>query len=58
MEPKHSSRLQAETTRRAVLKKAVYVAPLVLTLLALPSFAATGSTAHKKKDKYEGGTRP
>ena len=30
-------------TRRAVLKKAVYTAPALLTLTALPSFAAAGS---------------
>jgi len=56
MELEHPSLRQAETTRRAVLKKAVYVTPLLLTLPALPSFAATGSTAPKarkeKKDKH------
>ena len=30
-------------TRRAVLKKVVYTAPALLTLTALPSFAAAGS---------------
>lgn len=30
-------------TRREVLKKAVYAAPVILTLAATPSFAGTGS---------------
>ena len=33
----------AETTRRDVLQKAVFVAPVVLTLAAVPSFASVGS---------------
>jgi hypothetical protein len=31
------------TSRRELLKKAVYVAPVVLTLAVTPSFAGTGS---------------
>jgi hypothetical protein len=31
------------TTRREVLKKGVFVAPVVLTLTAVPSFASAGS---------------
>jgi len=31
------------TTRRDVLQKAVFVAPVVLTLAAVPSFASVGS---------------
>jgi hypothetical protein len=34
---------QHQTTRREVLKKAIFVAPVVLTLPALPSFASAGS---------------
>lgn len=52
MEPKLPSSLSTETTRRTVLKKAVYVTPLLLTLPAVPAFAATGSKAPKtKKEK-------
>lgn len=41
-----------ETTRREVLQKAVFVAPAVLSLAAVPSFASAGSsTEEKKKDK-------
>ena len=32
-----------ETTRRELLKRAAYVAPAVLSLVALPSFASAGS---------------
>jgi hypothetical protein len=39
-------------TRREVLKKAVYVAPVVFTLTASPAFAANGSgKLDKDKDK-------
>jgi hypothetical protein len=34
---------QHQTTRREVLKKAIFVAPAILTLPALPSFASAGS---------------
>ena len=41
-----------ETTRREVLQKAVFVAPAVLSLAAVPSFASAGSsTEEKKKEK-------
>jgi len=33
----------AETTRREVLVKALYVTPVILTLTAVPSFASAGS---------------
>jgi hypothetical protein len=33
----------AETTRREVLQKAAFVAPVVLSLAAVPSFASAGS---------------
>ena len=40
----------AETTRREVLQKAAFVAPVVLSLAAVPSFASAGSG---KEDKEE-----
>ena len=33
----------AQTTRREMLQKATFVAPVVLTLAAVPSFASAGS---------------
>lgn len=39
-----------QPTRRAVLKKAIYTAPALLTLKALPSFAAAGSGQPIKED--------
>ena len=38
------------TTRREVLKKAVYLAPVIVTLAAHPGFANKGS-GYSKKDK-------
>jgi hypothetical protein len=44
---------EQQTTRREVLKKAAYVAPAILTLTAVPAFAAKGSGWGKDyKDKY------
>ena len=37
-------------TRREVIKRAAYVAPVIVTLPALPSLAAAGS-GDKEKDK-------
>jgi hypothetical protein len=34
-------------TRRAILKKAAYVAPALITLPVLPSLASAGSGEHK-----------
>ena len=42
------SEKQEHPTRREVLKKAVYVAPAVLTLVAVPAFTARGSEGPKK----------
>ena len=39
------------TTRREFVKKAVYVAPAVLSLKAAPSFAKTGSVKPPKLPK-------
>jgi hypothetical protein len=33
----------ADTTRRDVLRKAVFIAPVILTLPVIPSFAKAGS---------------
>jgi hypothetical protein len=43
--------LATQTSRREVLKKAAYVTPAVLTLAAIPAFAAKGSTATPPKEK-------
>ena len=39
-----------ETTRREILRKSVFVAPAILTLAAVPSFASAGSG----NDEYKG----
>jgi hypothetical protein len=36
---------EQETTRRQVMQRAVYVAPAILTLVAIPTFASAGSGA-------------
>jgi len=41
----------ADTTRREVLKKAVFVAPVILTLSAVPSFASAGSYVGPYEEK-------
>jgi hypothetical protein len=41
-----------ETTRREVLQKAAFAAPVVLSLAAVPSFASAGSGKEdKEKEK-------
>jgi hypothetical protein len=42
--------LPAETTRREVLVKALYVTPVILTLTAVPSFASAGSGVDQGSD--------
>ena len=37
-----------QTTRREVLKKSIFVAPVILTLPAVPSFASAGSQGEEK----------
>ena len=44
--------LSTELTRREALEKAKYVAPLILTLAVMPSFASAGSGGHKKHRKH------
>jgi len=45
------------TTRREVLKKAVFVAPTIITRPATPSFASAGSRDHEPhehdRDRHE-----
>jgi len=45
------SLLQKPTSRREVIKHAAYMTPVILTLAAVPSFAAKGSGW--KEDKQE-----
>ena len=42
--------LKTQTSRRELLKKAAYITPAVLTLAAVPAFAAKGSKEKKEKD--------
>ena len=42
----------AETTRREVLKT-IFVAPAILTLPAIPSFASAGSGTHDFEDPHK-----
>ena len=39
---------EEQISKRELLKKAAYVAPAILTLKAIPSFATTGSGATEK----------
>jgi hypothetical protein len=47
-----------QTSKRELLKKAAYIAPAILTLKAVPSFASNGSgiatELAKEKDKQKG----
>ena len=44
-----------KTTRREFIEKAVYMAPVVLTLAAAPSFAQAGSGAKQSSpDNWKG----
>jgi hypothetical protein len=51
MSDKPTPLLEQQTSRRAVIKTAAYVTPAILTLAAVPAFAAKGSTDDKDKDK-------
>ena len=53
MEPAEKSPLEASIPRRTVLKKAAYMTPVLLTLPAVPAFAAKGSKKPKTRDKAE-----
>jgi hypothetical protein len=49
------------STRREMLKKALYVPPAILTLMARPSFASAGSEdkwdRHNRQDRHDGHAR-
>jgi hypothetical protein len=51
MADKDTPILETQASRRDVLKTAVYMTPVILTLAAVPSFAAKGSGW--KEDKKE-----
>jgi hypothetical protein len=40
---------EQQTTRREVIQRAVYVAPAILTLVAIPTCAAAGSGAESRR---------
>jgi hypothetical protein len=44
--------MSEKMTRREIMKKAVYVAPAILTLAAAPSFAKGGSGRAGKSSSY------
>ena len=46
----------ADTTRRDVLRKTVFIAPVILTLPVIPSFAKAGSNVGHDQDEqgYQG----
>ncbi len=41
--------LEKQASRREVMKKAAYVTPAILTLAAMPAFAAKGSGGREDK---------
>ena len=45
MPNKDTTILERQTSRREVIRKAAYMTPVILTLTAVPSFAAKGSGA-------------
>ena len=48
--------LEQQASRREVIKKAAYLTPAILTLAAMPAFAAKGSGApgaRRKADLYK-----
>jgi len=51
MSDKHPTILETQTSRREVIKKAAYMTPVILTLAAVPSFAAKGSGWKEDKEK-------
>lgn len=40
--------------RRSFIKKAVYVAPVVITMAAIPSFASAGSGLNRRNGRGRG----
>ena len=47
-----------KNNRRDFLKKAAYVAPVVLTMTAVPAFASSGSGFNKPPDNRPPDNRP
>ena len=45
--------LEKQASRREVMKKAAYVTPAILTLAAMPAFAAKGSGGKEDKPKKD-----
>jgi len=45
--------LEQQASRREVMKKAAYVTPAILTLAAMPAFAANGSGGKEDKPKKD-----
>jgi hypothetical protein len=56
MKPTDASLLQASITRRTILKKTAYMTPVLLTLPAVPAFAASGSKKPKTRTQGELGS--
>jgi len=48
MSEKQATVLEKQVSRREVIKTAAYMTPVILTLAAVPSFAARGSHEPKK----------
>ena len=46
---------KTDNSKRGFLKKAVYIAPVILTMKALPSFASSGSGSNHKLHNQGGG---
>ena len=53
-ESKETFTMTEKISKRELLKKSAYVAPAILTLSAMPSFASSGSDLFEKKDKEKG----
>ena len=53
MKPPEAAPMQTPMTRRAIIKKAVYVTPILLTLPAVPTFAGKGSKVPKTRQQGE-----
>jgi hypothetical protein len=49
-----SEEVSAGATRREVLVKGAFVAPVILTLAAVPSFASAGSSGARDEDGQGG----
>ncbi len=50
--------LKVKQERRNFIKKAAYIAPTIITMAALPSFASAGSGFTNKRRKLYGNRRP